>query len=166
MTSSRRLSFCHLVSVLALSVLLVACGKSATISPTTPTIDANTVALTSGTWIRSKWEVKQSDGTWLSLPLTTYQKSIMVTYKADYSVTLVAASNLGGTTTSTGTWKFTNNETTIVETYANATSPTTTDIGTLTPTLFQEKEYDGPYSLPDANGIITTYAGVRFTWSH
>jgi|SRR6185437_3448699 len=149
---------------LAIAGLIASCSKQSTSTPPPPA-DQNTLALTSGPWKLSLWEVKQNDGNWLSLPLTDYQKSRVHTYHVDHTFTSSAASNLGGTVTGTGTWKFVNNETTI-EMDSSAGTTSTIDIGALSATSLQEKAQLGPYSLPDANGVVTTYQGVRFTWGH
>jgi hypothetical protein len=146
------------------------CKKSTAPTPPPTTADKNTVALTSGPWKRSLWEVKKQDGTWLSLALTDYQKSVLETYNSDYTYVGEAASNLGGTTTFHGTWKFANHETTIVMFPATAPgSPDSTSYSVISATALQEKEVDWKFSLPPeltGSATDTLFYGWRFTWSH
>jgi hypothetical protein len=162
-------SFIAAIPMFAVCALFVvvfgSCGKKGNPAPPPLPADQNTLALTSGPWKLSLWEVKQDDGSWLSLALTDYQKSRVRTYNADHSFTSSVASNLGGTINGTGTWKFVSNETAVEMDGSDGTT-STTDIGALSATSFQEKAQLGPYPLPDANSVITTYHGVRFTWGH
>ncbi|MCR8559277.1 lipocalin family protein [Mucilaginibacter sp. BJC16-A38] len=154
--------FLYAVAV-CLVTLVYSCSKSTT-TPT-PKKKTNTELLTSAAWKISAFELKEQDGTWVSVPLTTFQTTIRTTYKADLTYSSTSASNTGGTSTVSGTWKFTNDETTLVTTDSGGTV-SSTDITSLTDTEFKEKGHDGSFPYPNASGVITQFYGNRFSWSH
>ena len=153
-------------AVIAIAALLAlpSCKKEAA-KTTAPAVSERTRLLTLAPWHRSAWEVLQSDSTWLSLDQTDYQKSDRFTYNADHTLTGSSLGQSGQTVYYTATWKFSDGEQSVVVTFPDG-SKDVRDIGVLTETLLRSKEYHGPYNLPDANGRITNYYGVRFSWAH
>jgi len=153
-------------SFLCLFVALISIGSNSCTKSekkVTPAI-TKTALLTKSEWHMGRWEVKKSDGIWLSLQLTPTQSSWHITYRADHTFTASSLNQSGVIATGTGTWEFSSDENTIVIHEGDITG--TTDIGILDDTMLQEKESLGTYRLPNDDGTYTTYVGVRFTWLH
>lgn len=146
-----------------LSLSSGSCTKSAQ-TPKAPTVSSRTALLAKGVWHMALWEVLKTDGTWLSLQLTPLQQSRHITYHADHTFVASSLNQSGVIATGTGSWEFSNDESTIVTHEDGATS--TTDIGILDGTKLQEKESLGTYDLPNGDGTYAHYVGVRFTWLH
>ena len=149
----------YIVILCLLCISIVSCTKKKNPAPfdNDPIATRTLRYLTQKPWKETKFEYKTASGTWITIPISAFDLSLSYVFNSDGSYTVYTPSNV---VNGSGSWVIIGDNTQLAINLS-----TTYDFNILNDTTMQ-LGLTGQILITDSSGSVTTYYGMRETFSH